>query len=82
MPTPENNIKDWLLPILEEKGISIEALARAAGLSRASLYHYLTDTRRPTTDAMRAICHALNLDPEEGMRQFTGKPIGRPKGAV
>jgi transcriptional regulator with XRE-family HTH domain len=76
-----NHIKEWLLPILQKQGISLEALGRAAGISRASMYHYLNDKRRPKTEVMRKICEILKVDPEEGLRQYVERPTGRPKGA-
>jgi transcriptional regulator with XRE-family HTH domain len=76
-----NHIKDWLLPIVDEKGLSLEQVARAAGLSKASIYHYINDKRRPSTDAMRKICDVLGVPHEDGLKTFSPKANGRPKGA-
>jgi lambda repressor-like predicted transcriptional regulator len=76
-----NRIKAWLLPIIQQKGVSLEAVGRAAGISRASMYHYLNDKRRPTPEVMRRICDVLERPHEEGLAQYSLKPVGRPKGA-
>jgi transcriptional regulator with XRE-family HTH domain len=75
-----NSIREWLVPILTQKGISNEQLANDAGLSRASVYFYLSDRARPSEQSMIKICQVLGVPPEEGMRQYTPKKRGRPVG--
>lgn len=81
-----NHIGRWLMGdpesgkdgLLTQKNISVEQLARAAGLTRYAIYLYIHDKRRPSTEAMRRICKVLGVPPEEGMRQFTPSKLGRP----
>jgi transcriptional regulator with XRE-family HTH domain len=83
-----NNIKLWLLGdpdkeiegLLTKRNISVEQLARAAGLSRHAVYLYINDQRRPSTEAMRRICNALGVPHEEGLRQYVPSRLGRPPG--
>jgi len=80
-PKPDyNNIQQWLDPILYEKQISVEQLARAAGLSRASLYNYMIDRYRPDEQHMAKLCRVLGVPLEEGLRQYTPRRRGRPRG--
>lgn len=91
-----NNINKWLGQKLAERGVSVEQLANIAGLSKASLYFYMTDRRRPDEQAMAKICHALSglmvtdlsgntfmqeVPFEEGLRQYTPRKRGRPHGS-
>jgi transcriptional regulator with XRE-family HTH domain len=75
-----NNLKKWLTPLLEERGWSIEEFGRKVGVTRATIYHYMTDKRRPTVERMKQICEALGVPAAEGLAQFTVNPVGRPKG--
>ncbi len=75
-----NKIKDWLYPLLEERGWSIEEFGRKIGVTRAAVYHYMTDKRRPTVQRMKHMCEALGVPASEGLAQFTPKTLGRPKG--
>lgn len=81
MPKDYNRIKQWLIPKLEVKQITIEEFANAAGLSRASIYFYLSDRHRPDEQAMAKMCHVLGADLEEGLRQYTPRFRGRPYGS-
>jgi transcriptional regulator with XRE-family HTH domain len=75
-----NRIKEWLLSKLEERGQSVEQFSRQCGLSKAALYFYLSDKNRPSEANMRRICDALGCSLIEGLRQYTPKKNGRPKG--
>jgi DNA-binding XRE family transcriptional regulator len=44
----------------EAVGLSVAALAEAAGLSRQTIHQYEAGERRPTWDAVQAIAKALN----------------------
>jgi transcriptional regulator with XRE-family HTH domain len=77
-----NHIKQWILPILESKNISIENLAQATGITRSAIYAYLSDKNRPTTETMRRICSVLNVAAEEGLKQYTERKVGRPAGTI
>lgn len=73
-----NNIREWLLPQLMDRNQSIEQFARECGLSRASVYFYLEDTTRPTSETMKVMCDVLGVPFEEGLRQYVPKRAGRP----
>ncbi len=75
-----SHIKEWILPLADKKGISLERLGRAAGISRASVYHYMSDRSRPDSQTMMRICDALGVPHEEGLAQYTPRKEGRPKG--
>lgn len=77
-----NHIKQWLIPILDQRGMSIEDLSVDTGLSRAILYNYLIDRNRPSEQNMAKITHALKVPFEEGLRQYTPKKNGRPLGGA
>lgn len=76
----ENTIKEWLLPKLEERGLSVEEFADSIHLSRTSVYYYFTDKSRPSIETMALICNKLDLPLEEGLRQYIPKVNGFPKG--
>jgi len=81
MPSADyNRIKQWLLPILDSKGISVESFARSVGISRATVYFYMNDRHRPDEQIMAQMCHVLGVSVEEGLRQYTPKKWGRPCG--
>jgi len=75
-----NHIREWLLPKLDTIGISVEAFADMADISRASIYFYLNDQSRPSTQSMARICRVLGVPVEEGLSQYTSKPLGRGDG--
>jgi transcriptional regulator with XRE-family HTH domain len=79
--TDYNRIKEWLLPILDSKGISVENFARAVGISRATVYFYMNDRHRPDEQVMAQMCRVLGVPFEEGLRQYTPKKWGRPSGS-
>lgn len=71
-----NNLPTWLPPLIARKKLTIEEFAREAGLTRASVYNYLTDRSRPSEDSMLAMCRVLGVSLEEGLKQYTPKPLG------
>jgi hypothetical protein len=75
-----NNIKKWLLPKLDAKGVSVEMFASSCGLCRAVVYNYLVDRNRPTEETMASMCRVLGAPLEEGLSQYTPKQRGRPRG--
>jgi transcriptional regulator with XRE-family HTH domain len=77
-PDDYNNLKDWLLPRIQDSGMTVEEFANSVGLSRASLYHYMNDTCRPNTETMARICEALGESLAEGLAQYSQRPLGRP----
>lgn len=72
-----SNLGDWLPKQLRRVGLSVEQLARLAGLSRASVYFYIDDTCRPTEQSMVKICSVLGVPLDVGLRQYTPRQIGR-----
>lgn len=81
MNTPENNLRDWITPQLQELQMSVEELANSAGVSRAILYAYFSDRHRPSEEIMLRICRVLGRPLEDGLQQYTPKRAGRPSHA-
>lgn len=77
---PENNIKQWLRPLLDRRGMSVEDLAKNIGVWRATIYFWFEDKTRPDAQTMARVCRVLNVPLEQGLSQYTPKPLGRPKG--
>lgn len=78
--TDFNNIKQWLIPQLDKLSMSVEQFANTAGLSRAAIYHYFEDRHRPDEQSMARICHVLGVPLEQGLRQYTQRKRGKPRG--
>ena len=75
-----NRIREWLTPLLQERGLSVERFANEVGLTRTSVYRYMNDEKRPDSDSMARMCHFLGRPLEEGLQQYTPRIEGRPKG--
>jgi DNA-binding XRE family transcriptional regulator len=75
-----NNLKPWLEKHLALRSMSIEQLANASDLTRASIYFYMNDRARPSAKAIGRICIALNVSIEEGLAQYTMRKRGRKAG--
>ena len=73
-----NAIREWLLPILAERGMTIAQFAGEVGLSRAAIYLYLSDRCRPTAYHMAKMCRVLGVPIREGLAQYVPRPLGRP----
>jgi transcriptional regulator with XRE-family HTH domain len=73
-----NNIREWLIPLLDKRGLSVERFANQVGVTRAAVYHYIKDTNRPSEQTMIKMCRILGVAPEDGLRQYTPKIVGRP----
>jgi transcriptional regulator with XRE-family HTH domain len=73
-----NRIKEWLMPKLEAMNLSVEEFADATGLTRASIYNYVCDRHRPNRSAIAKMTRVLGVPLEEGLRQYTSRPRGRP----
>lgn len=57
-----NKFSDWLLEKLNEKGWSQADLARASGLTRATISYYIgPKSKKPDDAALRKIAKAFNL---------------------
>jgi transcriptional regulator with XRE-family HTH domain len=74
-----NHLKEYLLPKLEELGMSVEQFARAIGKTRTAVYYYLHDKNRPVEEVAAAMAHVLNVPVEEVLRQYTPRRQGRPR---
>jgi transcriptional regulator with XRE-family HTH domain len=72
-----NRIREWLVPKLSSLGWSVEKFSRRVGVSRASIYFYLVDKKRPTEEVMGRMCKILGVPIEEGLAQYTPKRMGR-----
>jgi len=77
-----NRIREWMVPLLDARGISPESLARTIGISRSAVYHWFTDLRRPTTNTMRKVCDVLGVDQREGLDQYAPRVRGRPRAII
>jgi transcriptional regulator with XRE-family HTH domain len=64
--------------LLKKKGLSVESLARAAGLSRTSIYFYIENRKRPTSDSLHRICAALQIPFDKGLSYCTPSKVGHP----
>lgn len=73
-----NHLEDWLLPKLRDRKLSVEKFANFVGVSRAAVYHWLKDETRPDPETMVSVCQVLGVPLEEGLRQYTPRPEGRP----
>lgn len=74
-----SHLPTWLPKQLERVQLSAEQLAHRAGVSRTCIYRYMYDQDRPSKKTMLGICRALDIPPEQGLRQYSTKPNGRPK---
>ena len=54
-----------LQAILDERKVSVQDLAKKAGLSRQSVHRFLTGERLPAHEAFLAIAEALNVSLDE-----------------
>lgn len=64
--------------LLEKRALSVEQLARKAGITRTSVYFYISNKKRPTPETLRRICAALDVTFEEGLRYCTPSKVGPP----
>jgi len=74
-----NQIREWLVPKLAAREMSIAQLASAIGVSRAAVYLYLNDQSRPTGYHMARICQVLGVPIEEGLSTYVPRRPGRPR---
>jgi transcriptional regulator with XRE-family HTH domain len=58
-----NHLNVWLKKKLDERGLSVEDLARAANLARRNIYKWMSDERRPTYDTAPRVVAALSKIP-------------------
>jgi DNA-binding Xre family transcriptional regulator len=85
-----NRLREWLfgdpngetevsrMGLLASKGLSVETLSRKMGVTRAAVYLYLSDQRRPTPDKLYRLCQALDVPLEVGASYCTPRNAGRP----
>jgi transcriptional regulator with XRE-family HTH domain len=87
---PKNNMGEWLLGdptaatdlgrqgMLAFKGMSVEQLANASGLARATVYYYISRSCRPSPEALGRICRTLGVPLSEGLSYVEPRSGGRP----
>lgn len=73
-----NNLKEWLLPLIKDRGLTVKEFSEETGVSRAALYNYFEDRNRPDLHTMEKICRYLEIPLAEGLAQYTPKKEGRP----
>lgn len=74
-----SNLPTWLPQKIRNTGLRLSQVANHAGISRATLYEYLSDDSRPTEQTMLRLCRVLGVSFQEGLSQYTPKPMGRPR---
>ncbi|MFL6307438.1 MAG: helix-turn-helix domain-containing protein [Candidatus Sulfotelmatobacter sp.] len=74
-----SNLPMWLPQKIEKTGLKMSQVANRVGISRATLYEYLRDRSRPTEQTMLRLCRVLGVPFEQGLAQYTPRPIGRPR---
>jgi len=78
--TGYNHLREYLLPKLAEREMSIEEFARAIDVTRACVYFYLDDRTRPREQVAIRMSQVLGVPAEEVMRQYTPRKVGKPRG--
>lgn len=73
-----NMIGEWLRPLLQAGGMSVEQFSNKVGVSRSAVYHYIKDSHRPTEETMAVMCKVLGRPYSEGLSQYTPRKPGRP----
>lgn len=73
----ENAPKEYPLGLLQAKGLSVEKFARKSNLTRASVYYYLQDKRRPTLESVDRMARALEVDIDLLLQYVTPREEGR-----
>ena len=74
-----SNLPRWLPQKIKQTGLRLSQVANHARISRATLYEHLSDGSRPTEQTMLRLCRVLGVSFQEGLSQYTPKPIGRPR---
>lgn len=64
--------------LLKKRGLSVELLARSAGVTRTAIYNYINCKQRPTPETLRQICATLEITFDEGLSYCTPSKIGSP----
>ncbi len=70
-----NNLKQWLVPLMDARRISTEDLAIKAKVSRRVLYFWMDDTARPSTKSIARVVDALNELPVYVFDKNSGKYV-------
>jgi transcriptional regulator with XRE-family HTH domain len=77
-----NHLRQWLpYQVMKRSTLSLEQFAIRVRVGRSTLYGYLNDLIRPSEQVMARICRELHVPLEEGLRQYTPRTAGRPKGS-
>lgn len=83
-----NHLGRWLPGQIEKTGMPMFKIANRAGLSRGSVYGWMTDRYRPDSETLlkflQVIADLTDQDSAklhaEGLRQYTNRPEGRRSG--
>ena len=59
MGTPEQ-VREMIQKVLEAAPLTIDSLAKEAGVSRGTLYMWMNGKRNPTSDNLAALADALD----------------------
>lgn len=73
-----SRLDKWLPEVIYKTGMSVEHFSYKAGISKQSLYFYMADKYRPSTQIMARICRTAGVPLEEGLQQYTPRRNGRP----
>lgn len=57
--------KETLRQIMEDRGLTRQELADMSGISKTSLYWYLTGKHMPNVHNLKLLCEALRVDIRE-----------------
>ena len=77
MGDPEGTTEDQKTGFLKISGMSVEQFARKCSLTRASVYYYIRDTRRPSLGTMVKVCGVLDIPLSEGLAFCTPREPGK-----
>lgn len=76
----DNTFPQWFNEKLKAADFTVIKLAYETGLSRTSIYNYLTGINTPSKITLEKLCASINADAEEGFQTYTPKKLGRPFG--
>jgi DNA-binding phage protein len=71
-----NNLAQLLKPVMKKRGMSVENLAKKAGLSRMTIYAWFDDSNRPDTQSLARVCKVLKLPLTKALRMYSVRSQG------
>jgi transcriptional regulator with XRE-family HTH domain len=69
----------YLRAVIVAVGTPFAEVAVQCGISRRSLHHYMSDSRRPSQPTLERLCEVLGLSPEDTASRYVTKKVGRPR---